>query len=50
MLTKFKIELQLIKRKIELFFLPPYCLELNPDELFNHDVKSILLVESEQKP
>ena len=26
--------------KIELFFLPPYCPELNPDELLNQDVKS----------
>jgi hypothetical protein len=28
------------KDKIELFFLPPYCPELNPDELLNQDVKS----------
>jgi transposase len=28
------------KEKIELFFLPPYCPELNPDELLNQDVKS----------
>lgn len=28
------------KDQIELFFLPPYCPELNPDELLNQDVKS----------
>ena len=28
------------KDKIELFFLPPYCLGLNPDEQLNQDVKS----------
>jgi transposase len=28
------------KDKIELFFLPPYSPELNPDELLNQDVKS----------
>ena len=28
------------KDKIELFFLPSYSPELNPDELLNHDVKS----------
>ena len=28
------------KDKIELFFLPPYAPELNPDELLNQDVKS----------
>lgn len=28
------------KDKIELFFLPPYCPALNPDELLNQDVKS----------
>lgn len=27
------------RSKIELFFLPPYSPELNPDELLNHDVK-----------
>lgn len=26
--------------RIELFFLPGYCPELNPDELLNQDVKS----------
>ena len=28
------------KNKIELFFLPPYSPELNPDELVNQDVKA----------
>lgn len=28
------------RHQIELFFLPPYCPELNPDELLNQDVKS----------
>ena len=28
------------KDKIELFYLPPYSPELNPDELLNQDVKS----------
>jgi len=28
------------KDKIEIFFLPPYSPELNPDELLNQDVKS----------
>jgi transposase len=28
------------KDRIELFFLPPYAPELNPDELLNHDVKA----------
>ena len=28
------------KDKIELFFLPPYCPELNPQELVNQDVKA----------
>jgi transposase len=32
--------IQTNKRKIELFYLPPYSPELNPDELLNQDVKS----------
>jgi len=32
--------LQKVKDKIELFFLPPYCPELNPQELVNQDVKA----------
>ena len=28
------------KNKISLFFLPPYCPELNPEELVNQDVKA----------
>ena len=28
------------KDKIETFFLPPYCPELNPAEYLNHDVKA----------
>ena len=28
------------KEKLELFFLPPYCPDLNPQELVNQDVKS----------
>jgi transposase len=28
------------KDKIQLFFLPPYCPELNPEELVNQDVKA----------
>ena len=30
------------KEKIEIFFLPPYCPEHNPDEYLNHDVKAHL--------
>lgn len=30
------------KNKIELFFLPPYSPEINPDEYVNHDVKTNL--------
>ena len=28
------------KKRIELFFLPPYAPELNPDEMLNRNVKS----------
>ena len=28
------------RKRIELFFLPPYALELNPDEMLNRNVKS----------
>jgi len=30
------------KEKIEIFFLPPYCPEYNPDEYLNHDIKAHL--------
>ena len=30
------------KKKIEIFFLPPYCPEYNPDEYLNHGVKAYL--------
>jgi transposase len=32
--------LEKVKDKIELFFIPPYCPELNPQELVNQDVKA----------
>ena len=28
------------RKKIELFFLPPYCPDINPHELVNQDVKA----------
>lgn len=34
--------------KVQIFFLPGYCPELNPDELLNHDVKSQAL--SKRRP
>ena len=37
---KVKEWLEQNKKKIELFFLPPYSPELNPDELVNQDIKT----------
>lgn len=37
---KFQDWVEANKDKIELFFLLPYCPELNPDEFLNQDIKS----------
>lgn len=36
---KVRAWLEANKKKVEMFFLPPYCPELNPDEYLNNDLK-----------